>query len=135
MSKSMILTANTTSETITAGNIIPVGSIVRRYGCGYTVDPNEITISQPGYYTIDVNTAFTGTTGDVVLDVLKGGTPIPGTTVTETIGTATTASHVVTIPTAVRVYCNCMTPISVRVNSSSTATPTISQFSIRIVKV
>ena len=134
MGKSLILTTNTSSAQVTPGNAVPLGNITRRFGCGYILGNNAIVITQPGYYNIDVLTTFTGTVGNVVLDVQQNGATIPAATATETLSAANTQSKTITIPTTARVYNESYSPITVVVDTASTSTPTVSAISVRIVK-
>lgn len=132
MSKSLLLVSNTTANAVSAGSTIPLGSIVRRCGYGITLSDSEIIITQPGYYSVDVGTTFTGTAGNVVIDVQHSGKTIAGATTSDTIGTANTEYHSAAIPTATRVYCNALSTISVKVDSTSTSTPTIRSITVRV---
>ena len=53
--KSAINTALTTPTTVLAGGTIPLGAIIRRFGCGMDVNGNGLTICEPGYYDVDVS--------------------------------------------------------------------------------
>ena len=48
--KSLIYTALTSPTAVAADGIIPLGSIVRRYGCALAANGNGVNVSEPGYY-------------------------------------------------------------------------------------
>lgn len=135
MSKSILYVANPTSTTVTAGNAIPLGSVIRRYGCGTNVGATTIYINSPGYYDVDFAGTFTGTAGDVTVNVVSNGLAIAGATASETITTATTEIHSISIPTVTKIYCCAGATLSVMVASDSTSTPTFSNIALRVEKI
>lgn len=58
MAKSAIYLVNNSQATITDGSVIPLGTIIRRYGQHIRQDGNSITACDkpgcPGYYKVDV---------------------------------------------------------------------------------
>lgn len=134
MSKQLIYTNNTASTTVTPGDNVPIGNISRKVGnfCSILPMGNTILIRDAGYYSIDVGGTFTGTAGNVKLDVLQNGGAIA--TATETIDTATTEYHSINIPLITKVFCCGNGAISVIVDSASTSTPTFSNSYVRIIK-
>ena len=58
MSKSAIYLANLANSELEDGDIIPIGTIVRRYGQNVRQDGNSVTVCDkpgcPGYYSVDV---------------------------------------------------------------------------------
>lgn len=133
MSKSLIYLTNTTSNSVTAGNTIPLGYVTRKMGNGMTTSGNSIYISVPGFYEIDFGATFTGTAGNVKVNVNQNGSELASAT--DTIATATTEVHSLSIPTVSRVYCCAGATISVTVDAASTGTPTFSVTGLRVVKV
>ena len=104
MGKSLIQTANQTSQTVTAGGIISLGSTQRRYGCNLRLSGNGIEAVGEGYYTIDANVSVTPTAaGAVTVAIYQNGVQIPGA-IAFTTGTAG-APEAVSIPTTIRLGC------------------------------
>ena len=133
MSKSLIYLTNTTSNTVSAGSAVPLGSITRKYGNGYTAGSNSVYIAVPGYYQVDFNGTYTGTAGNVKVNVNQNGTALASAT--GTVGTASTEYHNAEINTVARVYCCAGATITVTVDSTSTSTPTFSSTGLRVIKV
>lgn len=107
MSKSLIQTTNSSSQSIAVNSVISPGSVLRRFGCNCRLNGNAIEIEGEGYYTIDVDVIATPTaTGNVTVSVLKDGVVIPGATATVSIGTAGN-SATLPINTTVRLGCRC----------------------------
>lgn len=107
MSRSLIQTANPSSQSVAVGSIISLGSVLRRYGCNCRLNGNAIEIEGAGYYTIDVAVTLTPTaTGNVTVALYLNGQPIPSATATAGV---TTVGNSITIPivTTVRQGCNC----------------------------
>ena len=50
-----LYTANTTAQTVAVDGTVALGSIVRRYGCGLALSGNVISITNPGYYDVDIS--------------------------------------------------------------------------------
>lgn len=106
MSKSLIYTANTAASAIAVGGTVPLGNIVRRYGCALNLSAAGILIKQPGYY--DLNAVFNfiaSAAGTVTVTAYQDGVAIPGATATVT---AAAANNEVSVPisAALRVLCN-----------------------------
>lgn len=103
MSKSLIYTAMSTPVDVLAGGTIPIGTIIRRYGCiaqnGYGIALNETA-----YYDVSANVTVTATAaGEISATLMVNGSPYPGAIAT---ATATAAGTVVLpIDAIVRVGC------------------------------
>lgn len=109
MSKSAIYTANTTATTVTAGDIVPLGTTIRRFGCNVAQDGNAITFSGKGYYLINVSATVNPTAiGNVGITMLKDGVSVVGANVS---GSVSTANNSVALPMTaiVRNKCDCDT--------------------------
>ena len=107
MSKSLIQTTNTSQPTLAVNSVIPLGSVLRRFGCNCRLNGTAIEIEGEGYYAVDLDVTATPTaTGDVTVTLFKDGVAIPSATATVTTGAV---SETVTLPitTTVRVGCNC----------------------------
>lgn len=131
MSKALIYTVNSGSVAVSAGSQIPLGNIVRKYGCinstGYS-----ILLPESGYYSIDLNAVFTSTAGNVKIDILQDGNPVVGGSATQTAEASTTYS--IGVDSVVRVYCHQNSVLTAVVDSASTGTPTFSSISMVVVK-
>lgn len=52
MSRSLIQTTNTTAAAVALNGTIPLGSVLRRYGCNCRLNGSKIEVEGAGYYTI-----------------------------------------------------------------------------------
>lgn len=76
--KSAIYTVNG-NVAATAGSVIPVGNIVRRFGCNVDISGNGIETRGSGYYKTTASISFDGTAaGTATIQLYKDGTPVPG---------------------------------------------------------
>lgn len=92
MSKSAIYTANAVASTVAVGDLIPLGSTSRRYGCNLRQDGNGITATGAGYYLVTMSATVAPTAaGAVTVTAQKDGVAIIGATATSTaaVGAAT----------------------------------------------
>ena len=106
MSRSLIQVSNPSSQTVSVGSIINLGSVLRRYGCNCRLNGNTIEVEGAGYYTITGTfTAAPTAAGDVTVAILENGVQVAGATATVTAG----AGDTVTIPivTTIRQGCCC----------------------------
>lgn len=107
MSRSAIYTANTFAPTVAAGDIVPFGATVRRYGCNLSQDGNAITLCGQGYYQVTISATLTpSAAGTVTLTAQKDGVAIPGATASATAG-ATDIALDLSITCIVRNACGC----------------------------
>lgn len=85
MSKSAIYTANAAASTVAVGDLIPLGSTSRRYGCNLRQDGNGITATGAGYYLVTMSATVAPTAaGAVTVTAQKDGVAIIGATATST---------------------------------------------------
>lgn len=132
MSKALIYTANTTAVTVPVGNTIPVGSIIRRYGC-ISATGSAINLVEAGYYDVDISATFgAAATGDVTLTLLQDGAAVPGANTTETISVANTQIKSATLMPIVRVKCCGNSTLSVAVSGNAA---TVTNFTVKVIKV
>ena len=106
MSRSLIQTANPSSQAVAVGGIINPGSTLRRYGCNCRLNGSVVEIEGAGYYTITGTFTVAPTAaGNVTVAILENGVQIAGATATVNA----TAGNPVTIPivTTVRQGCCC----------------------------
>ena len=105
--KSAINTALTTPTTVLAGGTIPLGAIIRRFGCGMDVNGNGLTICEPGYYDVDVSVTVLPTAATpITATMLRDGVAVPGATATA-VPTAAGSAVNLNFPSLVRHFCNC----------------------------
>ena len=112
MSKSLIYTANTSSQSVALNGIINPGTVVRRFGPNLTLSGNAIQIAGAGYYDIDTSFTVAPTAaGEVTITAYLDNVAIPGASAT---GTVATADDYITLPvTAVfRQPCECWEGLS-----------------------
>lgn len=105
--KNSIYVGSNTSASVVANAIVPLTTIVHRENGNNSSEINLVSNSvviETGCryrprYNIDVAVTFTGVaTGTASLAIYKNGILIPFTTKSETIGTANTEIHTITIP-------------------------------------
>ena len=105
MARSLLQTTNQSTETIAVNGIIPLGSVLRRFGCNIKLSGNAIEISGEGYYTIDCDVTISPTAAGVVSVALyKDGVQIPSAIAS---GYVAEADSPVTLPitTTIRQRC------------------------------
>ena len=101
-----IYTVNT-GVSFQAGGIVPLGAIIRRFGCGAQLNGNGITVDKAGYYDVDVAlTVLPTAAGAITATLMKDGVAVPGATAT---GTATAVGSAVPLAfgAMVRQFNNC----------------------------
>lgn len=94
--KSAIYTANTSANTITLTAAqptasLPLGTVIRRFGCNIQLSGTGILIEGQGYYDLDSSVTATATAaGNYTLTLFKDGVAVPGATQTVTAAAAGT---------------------------------------------
>ncbi len=132
MSKSSIYTANTTSTALAVGNIIPVGTTVRRFGQCIRQDGNTITLAGPGYYLVNASaTAAPTAAGTVSITGQKDGVAVIGAIAEAT----TTAAAVTTNLTLDFVVRNVGCGSSILSFALGGAASTVSNLAVTVVKL
>ena len=133
MSKSLIQTAYTNSQALAVNDTIPLGSVIRRYGCNLTLNGNSVLAKGEGYFTITgAVTLAPEAIGDVSIAAFMNGVQIPGAVST---GSVSTADNSVTLPivTTIRKGC-CCTDDSVITLGLLEGASTVSNVSLRVEK-
>jgi hypothetical protein len=78
MSKSLIQTVNPSTQAVAVDGIIPLGSVLRRYGCNCRLSGNAIELVGCGYYTVDAAVTVEPTAeGNVTVALYADGSQIP----------------------------------------------------------
>lgn len=86
--KSAIYTAMNTATTVAVNSTIPLGNIIRRFGCSCQLSGNSIAINGNGYYDTNISVTLAPTAvGDVTVTLYKDGVAIPGATATSNVAT------------------------------------------------
>lgn len=131
MSKSIIYTTNVTASAVAAGDLIPLGSTSRRYGCNLRQDGNGITATGAGYYLVTMSATVAPTAaGAVTITGQKDGVAIIGATATSTA--AAGAATDLAFSTVVR-NIGCDSSILSFVLTGAAAT--VSNFAVSVVKL
>lgn len=89
--KSGIYTANTTAVALGENSTLPLGNIVRRFGCALDLNGNGINMADSGYYNVRSSVTYTPTTeGLLSVQLIADGVPVPGAFATVTAAAGTT---------------------------------------------
>lgn len=133
MSTSTIYTVNSTANSVTPTNIIPIGNTVRRFGCNIAQDGNTITLKGRGYYLINAAITLTPTAiGNVGVTMRKDGAAVTGAS---GVGSVSAVGNSVTIPitAVVRNACDCDSSILSFVLDTTAAT--VVNIAVSVVKL
>ena len=102
--KSALYAAMQTPTAVAVDGVIPLGSLIRRYGCDITLNGNAVNITGSGYYDVDASVTVTPTAaGTVTVTLYKDGVAVPGATASETAAANGTVN--LSIPALVRQVC------------------------------
>ena len=130
MSKSVIYSANTSSQTVASGGVISPGTIVRRFGCALDLNGNGITASDPGYYNVNVSvTAEPAAAGTVTISLINNGITVPGATASATAAAAGDPVNV-SLDGIIRVLCGAVSSPLTLVLSGEASTVTNVTFTV-----
>ena len=102
--KSALYAAMQTPTAVAVDGVIPLGSLIRRYGCDISLNGNAVNITGIGYYDVDASiTATLTAAGTVTATLYKDGVAIPGATASATGAASGTVD--LSIPALVRQAC------------------------------
>ena len=102
--KSALYTAMQTPTAVAVNGVIPLGSLIRRYGGDITLNGNAVNITGTGYYDVDASVTIAPTAaGTVTATLVWNGVPIPGATASA--AAAAGAPVVLAFPALVRHAC------------------------------
>ena len=102
--KSALYAAMQTPTAVAVDGVIPLGSLIRRYGCDVALNGNAVNITGAGYYDVDASVTVTPTAaGTVTVTLYKDGVAVPGATASETAAANGTVD--LSIPALVRQVC------------------------------
>ena len=131
--KSLIYTAMQTPTAVAAKGIIPLGTIVRRYGCNCNLNGNGIAINGQGYYDVDVSVeAVPDAAGTVTVQLLKDGVAVPGATAAATVAAV---ANTVTLAFPATVRLGCCSTGSVLTLLLTGAASTVNNVAARVEKI
>ena len=86
---SAILVVNENTAQIPINGLVPLGSVVRRFGKNCLLSGNGVVCDGQGYYQVDaVVTLIPSAVGTVNLTLLSDGVALVGSTVSETVAAA-----------------------------------------------
>ena len=109
MSKAILYVANTGIQNVPVNGVISLGSTIRRFGCGATLNGTGISITEPGYYAVNVSVTVAPTAaGDVTVTLLNNGVAVPGATASETVAAADDYANL-SFESVIRTFCNATT--------------------------
>lgn len=91
--KSALYAAMQTPSAVAVGGVIPLGSLIRRYGCDVSLNGNAVNITggtqSAGYYDVDASlTVAPAAAGTVTVTLFKDGVAVPGATASATAAAA-----------------------------------------------
>lgn len=94
--KSVLYAAMQTPSAVAVGGVIPLGSLIRRYGCDLSLNGNAVNITggnqSAGYYDVDASlTVAPAAVGTVTVTLFKDGVAVPGATASATAAAANDA--------------------------------------------
>ena len=93
-----------TPTAVAVDGVIPLGSLIRRYGCDVALNGNAVNITGAGYYDVDASVTVTPTAaGTATVTLYKDGVAVPGATASETAAANGTVD--LNIPALVRQVC------------------------------
>lgn len=107
--KSVLYAAMQTPTAVAVGGVIPLGSLIRRYGCDVSLNGNAVNITggnqSAGYYDVDASlTVAPAAAGTVTVTLFKDGVAVPGATASATAAAADDALDI-NITALVRQVC------------------------------
>ena len=131
--KSLIYTAMQTPTAVAVNGVIPLGTIVRRYGCNCNLNGNGIAINGQGYYDVDVSVeSVPDAAGTVTVQLLKDGVAVPGATAAATVAAV---ANTVTLAFPATVRLGCCSTGSVLTLLLTGAASTVNNVAARVEKI
>lgn len=133
MSKSLIQTVNTSTQTVGTDGAIALGNVVRRFGNNLKLSNNAIVVNGEGYYILDAAVTVVPTAaGNVTVAFYENGVQIPGGI---SYGYASAASAPVTLPIVATIRHKCCCDAISNITCALIAGPgQITQISVRVKK-
>lgn len=133
MSRALLQTANTSTQTVVVNSIISPGNVVRRYGCNIRLNGNAQEVSGEGYYKLTGSVSVAPTAaGTVTVALYENGVLIPGT---QTSSSVTTAGSPTTLPLVGTIRQGCCCDGASQITCVLLAGPgNVTNYSLRIEK-
>lgn len=117
--KSVIFATNASPTPVLAGGALPLGTIIRRYGCALDLNGNGINAYEPGYYKVTASISATPTdAGIVTATLLSDGVPISGATASATAAAGETVA--LPIVAVIRRFCPASSALTITLNVAGT---------------
>ena len=121
-----------TPTEVPVDGMLPLGSIIRRYGCAANLNGNAVNITNAGYYDVDASVTVAPTAaGTVTVTLVKDGVPIPGATASA--AAAAGAPTVLSFPALVRQPC-CAAGAALSLQLTGAAA-TVSNVALRVQRI
>ena len=134
MANSAIFTVSTNSA-VAANGIVPLGTVIRRFGCNTALEGDSITCYGRGYYEVNASVTMTPVAaGTIGVQLYQDGVAVPGgmAYATGTAGEPLSLSF----PALVRQTQCGATSLSLRLHSGTATTgATVSNCSVTVEKV
>ena len=131
--KSLIYTAMTTPTAVTINGTLPLGTIVRRYGCNCNLNGSGISVEGAGYYDVSVSVvAVPAVAGTVTVQLMQDGVAVSGANASATVA-ATDTDVTLAFPAALRLGC-CSTGSTLTLVLTGAAS-TINNVAVRVTKI
>lgn len=132
MSRSLIQTTNTTPAAVAVNGIIPLGSVLRRFGCNCRLNGNNIEVEGTGYYTVEGTvTVQPAAAGAVSVALFENNVAVPSAVAT---GTAAAIGDDVTLPISTTVRETCCEGASSLALVLTDGASTVTNVSLRVEK-
>ena len=129
--KSALYTAMQTPTEVAVNGVIPLGSLIRRYGCDITLNGNAANIVGNGYYDVDASITVAPTAaGTVTATLYKDGIAVPGATASA--AGAAGAPVVLAFPALVRQACASGAALTLVLTGAAS---TVSNVALRVQRV
>lgn len=108
MARAAIYMADTNSNAVAVGEIVPLGGTVRRFGRALAGNGNAVAVRGPGYYSVTLTATIAPTAaGTAVVELLRDGQPVQGASASVT-ATAAQQPQTVGVSAIVREFgCGC----------------------------
>lgn len=131
--QSALFAITPTAADVLAGGALPLSTVARRITPRIQLGSDSANIGVPGYYEITASVTFTAAAaGDVTIAAFQNGEAIPGITATETVETADTEVHTITLHGIVRVRCE---PIAITLVNASEVAITTSNVALSVIRI
>lgn len=108
MAKSGIYIASNTSTTVTNGDIVPLGTVQRKYGCDIEQDGDTIIVcgKDKAFKVQAILTLSAASTAPITVTLQKDGVPVLGASSTITVA-GTSDQTVLSVQGVVKNICDC----------------------------